>query len=48
MDVTEAAIKKKLITEDTVETIPENVKNAYIDECVCMQRVKSSFSQMMR
>ena len=39
MDVAEASIKKKLITEDTVETIPENVNNAYIDESVCMQRV---------
>ena len=44
MDVTEAAIKGKLITEDTVETIPENVNNACIDECVCMQSVKRFFT----
>ena len=40
MDTAEAAIKGKVITEDTVETIPENVNNACIDECVCMQSVK--------
>ena len=44
MDVTEAAIKGKLITEDTVETILENVNNACIDECVCMQSVKWFFT----
>ena len=43
MDVAEASIKKKLITEDTVETIPENVNNACNDECVCMQSVKRLF-----
>ena len=46
MDAAESAIKGKVITEDTVETIPENVDNACIDECVCMQSVKR-FLQMM-
>ena len=41
MDVAEVAIKGKLITEDTVETIPENVDSA---ECVCMQSVKQFFT----
>ena len=40
MDTTEAAVKGKVITEDIVETITENVNNASIDECVCMQSVK--------
>ena len=44
MDAAEAAIKGKVITEDTVETIPENVNNACIDECVCMQSVKRFFT----
>ena len=36
MDAAESAIKEEVITEDTVETIPENVNNTCIDECVCM------------
>ena len=36
MDAAEAAMKGKVITEDVAETIPENVKNACIDECVRM------------
>ena len=31
MNAAEAAIKGKVITEDIVETIPENVNNAYIN-----------------
>ena len=37
-------MKGKVITEDIVETIPENVNNACIDECVCMQSVKRFFT----
>ena len=44
IDAAEAAIKGKVIIEDTVETIPENVNNACIDECVCMQSVKRFFT----
>lgn len=44
VDVAEAAMKGKVITEDIVETIPENVSNACIDECVCMQNVKRFFT----
>ena len=44
MNAAEAAIKGKVITEDVVETIPENVSNACIDECVCMQSVKRFFT----
>lgn len=44
MDAAEARMKGKVITEDTVETIPENVNNACIDECVCMQSVKQLFT----
>ena len=44
MDAAEAAMKGKVITEDIVETIPENVNNACIDECVCMQSVKRFFT----
>ena len=44
MNATEAAIKGRVITEDVVETIPENVNNACIDECVCMRSVKRFFT----
>ena len=44
MDAAEAAMKGKVITEDIVETIPENVDNACIDECVCMHSVKRFFT----
>ena len=44
MDVAEAAMKGKVITEDIVETIPENVNNACIDECIWMQNVKRFFT----
>ena len=44
MNAAEAAIKGKVITEDVVETIQENVDNACIDECVCMQSVKRFFT----
>jgi len=43
-DAAEEAIKGKIITEDVVETIPENVNNACVDECVCMQSVKRFFT----
>lgn len=44
-DAAEEAMKGKIITEDVVETIPENVNNACIDDCVCMQSVKRFFTQ---
>ena len=47
MDTAEAAMKGKVITEDIVETIPENVNNACIDECVCMQSVKRFFHRCL-
>ena len=33
------------ITEDLVETIPENVNNACIDESVCIQSIKRFFTE---
>ena len=39
------AIKGRKITEDLVETIPENVNNACIDQSICIQRIKRLFTE---
>ena len=39
------AITGRKITEDQVETIPENVNNACIDESVCIQTIKRFFTE---
>ena len=39
------AIMGRKITEDLVETIPENVNNACIDESVCIQSIKRFFTE---
>ena len=39
------AIMGRKITEDLVETIPENVNNACIDESVCVQSIKRLFTE---
>ena len=39
------AIMGRKITEDLVETIPENVNNTCIDESVCIQSIKRFFTE---